>query len=268
MEKNNSNSQKQKEERSVESFGSKRYQNKVCLVTGSTMGIGYAIAERMGLEGATLVIASRRKENLTNAENSLKSLGINFFSAVCNFNSKEDRVKLLVAIKEKYGRLDVLVCNVAANPYFGFSYDITEKEFDKIFEVNVKNTFFTIKEALPLLKTTKNSNILIISSQAGYTPFPHLGVYSMTKTVLLSMTKMLAEELAKFTMRVNCIAPGIINTKFAKAIIDSDEAKANFMKRAGLPDEISGAAAFLCSEEASYITGETLCITGGLHGRL
>ena len=256
------------QDKSVENFSMKRYRNKICLVTGSTMGIGYAIAERMGLEGATLVIASRRKENLITAEKNLQSLGINFYSTVCNFNNKDDRNKLFSNIKEKYGRLDVLVCNVAANPYFGLSYEISEKEFDKIFEVNVKNTFFTIKEALPLIKSTKNSNILIISSQAGYTPFPYLGVYSMTKTVLLSMTKMLAEELAKFQVRVNCIAPGIINTKFAKAIIDSDEAKNNFMKRAGLPDEISGAAAFLCSEEASYITGETLCVTGGSHGRL
>ena len=234
----------------------------------STMGIGYSIAERFGLEGATLIICSRKQENLKKAELELKSKGIKFEMMVCNFNSKEDRAKLFTMIKEKFGRLDVLVCNVAANPYFGFSYDIAEKEFDKIFEVNVKNTFFTIKEALPLLKGTRNSNILIISSQAGYTPFQYLGVYSMTKTVLLSMTKMLAEELSKFSMRVNCIAPGIINTKFSKTIIDSDEAKSNFMKRAGLPNEISGGAAFLCSEEASFITGETLCITGGLHGRL
>jgi dehydrogenase/reductase SDR family member 4 len=253
---------------SVDKFIPKRYKNKICLVTGSTMGIGYAIAERFGLEGATLILCSRKPENLKSAESMLKSKGINYVSLICNFNSKDDRDKLFKVIKDKFGRLDVLVCNVAANPYFGLSYEIGEKEFDKIFEVNVKNTFFTIKEALPLLKSARNSNILIISSQAGYTPFQYLGVYSMTKTVLLSMTKMLADELSKFNMRVNFIAPGIINTKFSKAIVDSDEAKSNFMKRAGIPSEISGAAAFLCSEEASFITGENLCITGGLHGRL
>jgi dehydrogenase/reductase SDR family member 4 len=246
----------------------KRYNNKVCLVTGSTQGIGYAMAERFGLEGGIVILASRRQENLKSAEEEFKSKGIKYHSFICNFNTKEDRTKIFAAIKEKYGRLDVLVCNVAANPYFGNSYDINEKEFDKIFEVNVKNTFFTIKEALPLLKNTKGSNILIISSQAGYTPFQMLGVYSMTKTVLLSMTKLLAEELAKFNMRVNCIAPGIINTKFSKAIMESEEAMSNFMKRAGVPSEIQGAAAFMCSEEASFMTGETVCITGGSHGRL
>lgn len=253
---------------SVNKFGIKRHQNKVCLVTGSSMGIGYAIAERLGLEGATVIIASRKKENLKTAEKDLTSKGINFVSIACNFNNKEERSKLFQTIKEKFGRLDVLVCNVAANPYFGPSYDISEKEFDKIFEVNVRNTFFTIKEALPLLKSTKNSNILIISSMAGYLPGTFLGVYSMSKTVLLAMTKMLAEELSQFSIRVNCIAPGIIRTKFAKAIVDSEEALSNFMRRAGVPDEISGAAAFLCSEEASYITGETLLITGGKHARI
>ena len=97
------------------------------------MGIGYAIAERLGLEGATVIIASRRKQNLQQAESNLKSQGIKFESMVCNFNSKEERIKLFDLIKQKFGRLDVLVCNVAANPYFGPSYDIGESEFDKIF---------------------------------------------------------------------------------------------------------------------------------------
>jgi dehydrogenase/reductase SDR family protein 4 len=246
----------------------KRHQNKVALVTGSTMGIGFAIAEKLGLEGATVIICSRKAENVKQAENDLKKNGIKVEGIACNVNNKEERNKLIKHIKDKYNRLDILVCNVAVNPYFGNSYDIGEREFDKIFEVNVKNTFFTIKECLPILKTTKNSNILIISSWGGYAPFSQIGVYSMSKTVLFAMTRLLADELAKFNIRVNCLAPGIINTKFASAIADSDEAKVNFMKRTGIPSEISGAAAFFCSEEASFITGETLCITGGMHGRL
>jgi dehydrogenase/reductase SDR family member 4 len=245
-----------------------KFTNKVCLITGSTMGIGLAMAEKFGLEDATVIICSRKKENLEAAESKLKGKGIKVDSYVCNVNDKEQRKKLLSAINEKYQKLDVLVCNVAVNPHFGYSYDISEKEFDKIFEVNVKNTFFTIKESLPILKNAKNPSILIISSQAGYTPFSSIGVYSVSKTALFSMTKLLAEELAKFKIRVNCIAPGIINTKMSQAIINSNEAKMNFMKRPGLPSEISGAAAFLCSDEASFITGETLCITGGMHGRL
>jgi len=246
----------------------KKYTNKVCLITGSTMGIGLAMAERFGLEDANVIICSRRKENLESAELRLKSLGIKVDAYICNVNDKEQRKKLLNSIYEKYQKLDALVCNVAVNPHFGNSYDISEKEFDKIFEVNVKNTFFTIKESLQLLKNAKNPSILIISSQAGYTPFPSIGIYSVSKTALFSMTKLLAEELAKFKIRVNCIAPGIIKTKMSQAIIDSDEAKLNFLKRPGLPNEISGAALFLCSEEATFITGETVCINGGMHGRL
>lgn len=245
-----------------------RYKNKICLVTGSTMGIGYAIAEKLGLEGGTIIVCSRKLENVKTAEADLKSKGIKCEPIACNFNSKEERKKLYQTINDKYGKLDVLVCNVAVNPYFGPAIDIGEKEFDKIFESNVKNTFFTIKEALPLMKNAKNSSILIISSQTAYTHFPNIGVYSMSKTALLSMTRVLADELAKYTIRVNCLAPGIINTKMSKALMETDMVKTNFLKRPGLPKEISGAAAFLCSEDASFITGETVCITGGMHGRL
>jgi dehydrogenase/reductase SDR family protein 4 len=247
---------------------SKRYANKVCLVTGATMGIGYSIAEQFGLEGATVIICSRKDTNVKKAENDLKSKGIAVDAFICNINSKDERKKMLQSIKDKYNRLDVLVSNVAVNPYFGASMDMTEDAFDKIFEVNVKNTFFLIKECLPLLKSTKNSNVLIISSQVGYTPFPMIGVYSMSKTCLLSMTKLLGEELAKFGIRVNSIAPGVINTKFAKALIENELGSGNFLKRPGVPKEIGLAAAFVCSDEASFITGENICINGGMHGRL
>lgn len=252
----------------MESQNAKKYKNKVVLVTGSTMGIGLAMAEKFGLEEATVIICSRKQKNLENAANYLKSKGITVDAFVCNMNSKEDRKNLMTQIEQKYKKLDVLVCNVAVNPHFGPSYEIEENAFDKIFEVNVKNTFFTIKESLGLLKASKKASILIISSQAGYTPFNFIGVYSISKTALFSMTKLLAQELAKFRIRVNCIAPGIINTKMSQAIIDSAEAKNNFMGRAGVPHEISGAAVFLCSEDASFITGETVCINGGMHGRL
>lgn len=245
-----------------------RYDKKICLVTGSSQGIGYEILKRFGQEGAIVILSSRKKENCDKASKELTSLFIKHDIITCNFNQKAEREKLFNQIKNKYNKLDVLVCNIAVNPYFGNAYEIMEKEYDKIFETNVKNTFFTIKEALPLLKLSKNGNILIISSQAGYTPFKMIGVYSMSKTVLISMTKLLAEELAKFKIRVNCVAPGIIRTKFSSAILESEEAKGNFMKRVGEPSEISGAAAFLCSDEASFITGETLCVTGGMYGRL
>ena len=246
----------------------KRFSNKICLITGGTQGIGLAIAKELGEEGAIVIICSRKSQNVKDAENYLKGFGINVEAYVCNVNNKEERKKMFNTIKNKYNRLDVLVCNVAVNPYFGPSYEVSEEVFDKIFEVNVKNTFFMIKECLPILKNAKSSNILIISSQVAYTPFPDIGIYSMSKTVLLSMTKLLAEELAKFRIRVNSLAPGVINTKFSKALIETDLAANNFLKRPGNPKEVAFAAAFVCSEEASFITGEIICINGGMHGRL
>jgi dehydrogenase/reductase SDR family protein 4 len=244
----------------------KRYEGKVVLVTGSTEGIGYAMVERFGLEGATVIVSSRKEQNTKKAEESLQKQNIKCDAIVCNFNNLDDRKKIFEYIKEKYGRLDVLVCNVAVSPYFGPAINIGEREFDKIFETNVKNTFFTIKDAFPLLKLGKNSNILIVSSTAGYTPFPLIGVYSISKTVLFSMTKLLAEELAQYSIRVNCVAPGIVKTKFASAILDTEQN--NFMKRYATPEEISGTAAYLCSEDGSFVTGETVCVNGGMFGRL
>ena len=244
----------------------KRFENKVCLVTGSTEGIGYAMVERFGLEGATVIVSSRKKENTIKAEESLKKHNINCDAIACNFNISSERKKVFDYIKEKYGRLDVLVCNVAVSTYFGASINIGEKEFDKIFETNVKSTFFTIKDAFELLKLSQKSNILIISSTAGYTPVPNIGIYSISKTTLFSLTKVLAEELAKYKIRVNCIAPGIVKTKFSGAIIDLDHN--NFMKRYATPDEISGTAAYLCSDDSSFVTGEVICVNGGIFGRL
>jgi len=132
----------------------------------------------------------------------------------------------------------------------------------------VQNTFFTIKEFLPLLSKAENSNIIILSSQAAFTPFTGIGIYSVSKTALVALTKLLGLELASQNIRVNGIAPGIIKTRFAEAISEGEGAKMNFQQRPGVPDEIAGIAAFLLSEDASFITGETYTVTGGTFGRL
>jgi dehydrogenase/reductase SDR family protein 4 len=134
-------------------------------------------------------------------------------------------------------------------------------------ETNVKNTFLLIQESFELLKVSKNSKILIISSYAAYSPANVIGIYSVSKTALIGLSKVLALELAQFGIRVNCLAPGVIKTKMSETIIDSEFAKDNFMQRTGLPNEISGAAAFLCSDDSSYITGETILIHGGKNTR-
>lgn len=232
------------------------------------MGIGYSILKRLAEEGAHVILTSRKKANLEKAETDLKANKIAYDVVVANFNSKEDRAQVFKTIETKFGKLDGLVCNVAVSPFYGKSLDINESQFSKIFEVNVQNTFFTIKDFFPLLQKSKNASILIISSQAGYTAFDGIGIYSVSKTALLGLTKLLALEFSSYKIRVNGIAPGIIRTNFASAIVDTKEAVGNFMKRPGNPDEIAGLASFLLSTDASFITGETYSVTGGTFGKL
>ena len=244
-----------------------RHKERVYLVTGSSMGIGFEILKRLAQEGARVILTSRRKESCSKAEETLQKLGLAYDTILANFNNKEERAKVYELIQTKYGFLSGLVCNVAVSPHFGKSLEINEKEFSKIFDVNVKNTFFTIKEFYPLLKKAENASILIVASVAGYLPFTGIGVYSISKTTLLGMVKLLASELASDGIRVNGIAPGIIKTRFAEAIVDSDFAKTNFLGRPGITEECGGISAFLLSEDASYITGEIYGITGGVLGK-
>ena len=187
---------------------------------------------------------------------------------MCNFNSRKQRKELVKYINEKYGKLDCLVCTVSSNPYIGDSLEISEKEFDVIFKLNVKETFFTIIDFLDLLKNGKDSNILLISSHAGYTPFPYVGFSSIAKTALFTMTKVFAEEFSKFKIRFNCLAPGLIKANITNLNIHNIFSEMNLYKRLGTPNEIANTASFLCSKDASFITGEVISVNGGMVGRL
>jgi len=145
--------------------------------------------------------------------------------------------------------------------------ETTEKVYDRYFNTNVKNTFFTIQDSLELLKVSQNSKVLIVSSYTAYTPINLIGIYSVTKTTLIALGSVLAQELANFGIRVNCITPGVIRTKMAESLIDTEYAIQNFMKRVGEPDEVAGLSAFLCSDDSSYVTGETVSVNGGIYGR-
>jgi dehydrogenase/reductase SDR family member 4 len=243
----------------------KRFDGKVCIVTASATGIGLAIARKLGLEGGKIVISSRNSENVLKAVNGLKKEGITCEGIVCHVS--KDRKKLIAFAIEKFGKIDILVNNAAVSTHFGPSLDITEEAYDKMLDVNVKAGFFLTKEAAPYLKQTQGK-VVFVSSVAGYVPNAAIGVYGMTKTALLSLTKSLAIELAGHKVRVNGIAPGIIKTKFAKSLEDTDDVKNNPSGRIGYPEDCAGAVAFLCSEEADYITGETIVISGGYPIRL
>ncbi|XP_038070206.1 dehydrogenase/reductase SDR family member 4-like [Patiria miniata] len=251
----------------------KRLVGKVAVVTASSEGIGFAIAKRLGNEGAHVVISSRKQANVDKALKELRDANLSVSGMVCHVGKAEHRTKLISETVAKHGGIDILVSNAAVNPAMGPFLETTEDQWDKIFDVNVKATFLLIKECVPHMKTRKGASIVIVSSISGFSPFNVLGAYSVSKTTLLGLTKTLAAECGPMGVRVNCIAPGIIKTKFSEALWGEETfLKQSLMtasiKRAGEPEECAGTVAFLCSDDASYINGENILITGGMQSRL
>ncbi|KAK2151071.1 hypothetical protein LSH36_376g00012 [Paralvinella palmiformis] len=171
-----------------------------------------------------------------------------------------------------FGQLDIVVSNAAVNPQMGNILETTERQWDKMLDINIKSAFFLVAEAIPHLEKTRGS-VIFVSSIGGYVPFELIGGYSVCKTALLGLIKAMAPACAEKNIRVNGLAPGIIKTKFSQGLwntesTETETSKLTLMKRLGMPDDISGAAAFLVSDDASYITGETIVIAGGMTSRL
>nr|XP_046237481.1 dehydrogenase/reductase SDR family member 4 [Scatophagus argus] len=246
---------------------------KVAIVTASTDGIGLATAQALGRRGAHVVVSSRRQANVDKAVALLQSQSIQVTGTTCNVGKGEDREKLVQMTLEQCGGIDILVSNAAVNPFFGNTLDCTEEIWDKILSVNVKSAVLMTKLVVPHMEKRGGGNVIYVSSVAGYQPIKALGPYSVSKTALLGLTRVLAPELAPSNIRVNCVAPGIIKTHFSSAFWQNEDAMDEFkknlsIKRIGEPEEIGGVIAFLCSDEASYITGETITVTGGISCRL
>ena len=236
-----------------------RFSNKVCLVTGGTQGIGLGIALRFAEEGATaVVICSRKEANVSAAvkEIQAKAPKCQVDGIVCNVGVAADRVKMIAHIKDKYGKLDVLVPNAAVSSHFGNQMDITERAYDKLWDLNVKSTFFLIAECMDLLKEAgPGRNIMVVSSVTGTNPNWTIGVYAMTKAALDNMVRWLAQELMADDIRVTGIAPGLIKTEFSGALWKENDGVDP--KAMGTPAQIAGLAATMCSEDGAFINGET-----------
>ncbi|GMN36435.1 hypothetical protein TIFTF001_006018 [Ficus carica] len=248
----------------------KRFQGKVAIVTASTQGIGFGIAERLGLEGASVVVSSRKQKNVDEAVEKLREKGIEVLGLACHVSNAQHRKNLIDKAVEKYGKIDVIVSNAAANPSVDSILETQESVLDKLWEINVKASILLLKDAAPHL--TKGSSVVFISSIAGYHPQVGMAMYGVTKTALLGLTKALAAEMAPNT-RVNCVAPGFVPTHFAD-FITKDKATRNrieeqtLLNRLGTTNDMAAATAFLASDDASYITGETLVVAGGMPSRL
>lgn len=250
-----------------------RLSGKVAIVTASTQGIGLAISKKLQAEGAKVVISSRKASNVEAAMSSFaEDSRDRIHGVVCHVAKREDREKLIEETISKFGGIDILVSNAGTNPVFGPMLECSEDAWDKIFDTNVKASFLLAKSVFPHMKNRGAGSIVFISSIVGFHPIPMIMPYSVSKTALLGLTKALSWELAPENVRVNCIAPGIVDTKFAGALTSNDyiaeKALENtHIKRFGQPEDIGGIVSFLCSEEASYITGENIVVGGGMPSR-
>lgn len=247
--------------------------NKVALVTASTDGIGFAISRRLAQDGAHVVISSRKQQNVDRAVVTLKQEGLSVTGTVCHVGKAKDRKQLVATAVNLHGGIDILVSNAAVNPFFGNLMDVTEDVWDKILDINVKATALIIKEVVPEMEKRGGGSVVIVSSIAAFSPFLGLGPYNVSKTALLGLTKNLAVELAPKNIRVNCLAPGLIKTNFS-SVFWTDKAREDSViesmriRRLGKPEECAGIVSFMCSEDASYITGETVVVGGGTPSRL
>lgn len=240
---------------------------KVAIVTGASRGIGEAIARTFAAHGAKVVVASRKIEGVTAVA---ESIGPNAHAVAAHTGREADCVALVEQAIAKFGKVDVLVNNAATNPYFGPFLDIDEGAWDKTFEVNLKGYFWMTREVVKHLRAREApGSIVHMASVAGLIASPAQGVYAMTKAAIISMTKTMAYELAGNKIRVNAIAPGFVDTRFAAAVLKNDVLldevlRLTPMKRYGQPDEIAGGALYLASDSASYLTGQALVIDGGM----
>ncbi|XP_057471270.1 tropinone reductase-like 3 [Actinidia eriantha] len=248
----------------------RRFEGKVGIVTASTQGIGFSIAERLGLEGASVVVSSRKQNNVDEAVEKLKARGIEVLGVVCHVSNAQQRKNLIDKTVKKYGKIDVIVSNAAVNPSVSAILESKESVLDKLWEVNVKASILLLQDAAPHLQ--KGSSVVFISSISGYQPPASMAMYGVTKTALLGLTKALAAEMAPDT-RVNCVAPGFVPTHFADYITKDQATKKaieenTLLNRLGSTADMANATAFLASDDASYITGETLVVAGGMPSRL
>eukprot|EP00891_Asterochloris_glomerata_P000549 jgi/Astpho2/549/Aster-08209 len=264
-----------------------RYTGKVAVVTASTAGIGLGIAKRLGQEGAKVVICSRKQKNVDDTLKTLRGEGIDCQGCACHVGSREHLKKLVKLAIDSYGRIDVLVSNAAVNPMSGPILDMPEQAIDKILEINVKSAILLCQEVRPHLQ--RGAAITFISSYTAFNPSNPIPMYAVSKTALLGLSKALAEELGQQGIRgvrptilracaqplTRCLplSAGIVPTKFAAALVENPELEqaqkdATLVKRLGRPEDMAAAVAYLCSDDASYVTGETIVVSGGLQSRL
>jgi NAD(P)-dependent dehydrogenase (short-subunit alcohol dehydrogenase family) len=243
---------------------------RVALVTGSSRGIGRAIAERFAEHGASVVISSRKAEAcVETAEFINRACGREAAKPIAaNISSKDELRHLVEETARTFGRIDILVCNAASNPYYGALGGISDDQFRKIFDNNVLANHWLTQLVAPGMIERKDGSIVIVSSIGGLKGSPVIGAYNVSKAADFQLARNLAVEWGKHNVRVNCIAPGLIKTDFARALWENPQTlravtATTPLERIGEPDEIAGAAVYLVSRAGSFMTGQTIVVDGG-----
>jgi len=243
---------------------------KVAIVTGSSRGIGRAIATRMAEQGAKVVISSRKPEPCAQVRDEINAAygqGA-AISIPATISSKDELKHLVDETTRQLGHIDIVVCNAASNPYYGPLGGIQDDQFRKILENNVIANHWLINFVVPQMIERKDGAIIIISSVGGLRGSPVIGAYNISKAADFQLARNLAVEYGPHNVRVNCIAPGLIKTDFARALWEKPETlqrstERTPLRRIGVPDEIAGAAVFLSSKAGAFVTGQSIVVDGG-----
>ena len=246
-------------------------QGKVAVITGSSRGIGRAIAERLAEHGAKVAISSRKLEpcqQVADALNAKHGAGT-AIAVAANISSKEALQTLVDQTVQQLGPVDVLVCNAASNPYYGPMAGISDEQFRKVLDNNILSNHWLINAVAPGMIERKGGSIIIVSSIGGLRGSSVIGAYCISKAADMQLARNLAVEFGPHNVRVNCIAPGLIRTDFARALWENPEALAarnaeTPLRRIGEPYEIAGAAVYLASPASSFMTGQALVVDGGV----
>ena len=243
--------------------------DRVAIVTGSSRGIGRAIAEALAAQGAKVVISSRKAPACQEVADAINARHAGAAIVVpASISSKEELQNLVDETRRQLGRIDILVCNAASNPYYGPMGGISDEQFRKILDNNVIANHWLIQMAAPEMLERNEGSIIIVSSIGGLKGSPVIGAYNISKAADFQLARNLAQEFGPRQVRVNCIAPGLIKTDFAKALWENPDTLKLVtahtpLQRIGEPHEIAGAAVFLASPASTFMTGQAIVVDGG-----
>nr|MBC7612111.1 glucose 1-dehydrogenase [Pseudopedobacter sp.] len=241
---------------------------KVAIITGSSKGIGLSIAKGLAESGAKVVISSRKQEAVDAVVQEFKEVGLEAIGIECHIGDATQREQLIAKTVAAYGKIDILVNNAAINPFYGPLETAGEEVFDKIMNVNVKAPWVLSNLAQPYMKANGGGSIINIASVEGIHPGFRLGLYSMTKSAVIMLTKNQAKEWGRYGIRSNVVCPGLIKTKFSESLWSDDKLVAQYtnvipLKRVAEPDEMAGIVVLLASNAGSYMTGGVYAADGG-----